>query len=129
MPKPTAEDLAKSHRRYCDCTPIWEEGEFGRQLVCGHERSLIWWPTPDTDTLSQEQDHALFIGLAMFYDADGETVGNTLLKLGYSTVTPANFDEAYRAVRRQFEHELWQDNLGKQLLGRLLDDDLAGDGL
>lgn len=116
------DEVIKNHKRWCNCTPKWEAGEFGEELVCQNERSLLWWPMVE-HSLSQAQSFALFYSLPMYYDSDGDSVNNMLLKLGYKTIDSTNFQEAYNAILKQFEHELWQDNVGKQLLGRVLDND------
>ena len=119
----TPNEVIKQHNQFCDCNPQWKDGEFGPELICQKENVLLWWPHVDV-SLDQEQSFALFCGLPMFYDSDGDTVNDMLLRLGYTEINPDNFSEAYNACRKQFEHELWQDNVGKQLLGRIFEGDL-----
>jgi hypothetical protein len=116
-------EAIKRHNRFCNCTPQWRQGEFGQELVCQKEGTLLWWPVVKS-SLSDSESLALFCVLPMRYDSDGDSVNLMLLRLGYTEINSENFQEAYNAIVRQFEHELWQDNVGKQLLGRLLDSDL-----
>lgn len=104
------------------------EGDIGQGLICAKNGAFIWWPTVEDESLSQDQKLALHCFLPMHYDEDGDSASFNLLEMGYTEITPDNFDEAYKDLRRRYEKQLWSDNVGKQLLGRLLDGDLEGDG-
>lgn len=122
------EEVKRLHARFCDCTPVWVDIDTGKALSCGKERVLIWWPLVESSGLSMEQSLALFCGLPMRYDRDGDDANDTLLLLGITQVTPDNYADVFAALLRQYEKELWQDNVGKQLLGRIFDGDLEGEG-
>lgn len=70
----------------------------------------------------EKKDFFLFCFLPMMYDSDGPTVIE-YLEEDFGPVTPDNIDDAIIYVRRRFERDLWQDNVGKQLLQQLDDDD------
>jgi hypothetical protein len=127
MSKPTPDQARESHRQHCRCKPYWKETDTGQALACGQDHALIWWPTVDASQLSMAQSAALFVVGPMQYDSDGDTANDMLLKLGYNAITPDNLDSAIRDLKHAFERELWQDNVGKQLLGRLFDGDLGGE--
>lgn len=65
----------------------------------------------------EEKESYLYNILPRGYDGDSTDVDAYLE--GFGEVTSDNIDEAIRVVGRQFEHDLWQDNVGKQLLGQL----------
>jgi len=119
------DDARTEHARYCNCTPAWLRTDTGQALSCGKEEVLIWWPTVDASQLDDAHRAALFCIAPMLHDDDGDGANNKLLTLGYHQITPANFDDAKKALNQAYEKELWQDNIGKQLLGRLFDDDLT----
>lgn len=116
------DDAKVSHAKHCDCTPVWKQTDTGQALSCGNDAALIWWPMVDTSQLSDAQAAALLIVAPMVYDDDGDGANYLLLKLGYHQITPDNFDEAKKALRRAYEKLLWEDNVGKQLLMQVFDE-------
>lgn len=123
---PKIKRIISSHNQFCDCKPQWVQGKHGPELKCS-DGSLLWWPTPDLSGLDEDQKLSLTLGLPMKYDVDAEDIEEYLFECGFAVVTPENFNEAFEHVVRQLEHDLWQDNVAKQLLGRLADGDLTGD--
>ena len=124
---PKIEQIISDHNRFCGCDPEWSQGKWGLELKCSADGSLLWWPTPDLSGLTNEQKLVLTLGLPMKYDVDAKDIDEYLFDGGFVTVTPDNFTEAVQYVTRQLEKALWEDNVAKQLLGRLVDGDLAGD--
>ncbi len=123
----TPEQAKVSHAAHCNCKPVWLKIDTGQALSCGNERVLIWWPTVDLSQLDDNHQAALMVIAPMIYDDDGDGANDRLLKLGFSQVTPDNFSAAAQALKRDYEKSLWQDNVGKQLLGRIFDNDLGDD--
>lgn len=121
------DDARESHAKYCPCTPVWKQTDTGQALACGDDGAFIWWPTVDASQLTPVQQIALFVAGPMSYDSDGDHANDLLIGLGFHQITPENFDEARKALKGEYEQLLWQENVGKQLLGRLMDGDLEGD--
>lgn len=122
------EEAKRQHARFCKCTPVWIDTDTGPALQCGKEEVLIWWPMVESSTLSTEQSFKLWCALPMYYDSDSDSANIMLLRDGIKSVTPDNFASVYDRLHRLYEKELWQDNVGKQLLGRILSGDLEGEG-
>lgn len=75
----------------------------------------------------EDKSFFLFCFLPMQYDTDSVAIDHILEEAGFGDVTEANIDQAIKVCRRGLEKALWEDNVAKQLLGRLLDGDLDGD--
>lgn len=78
-----------------------------------------------SNSTCSQREFWLYNVLPRQYDGDSADVDAILSEFG--PVTAGNIDEAIQVCVRNFERDLWQDNLGKQLLGRLADDDLEGE--
>lgn len=78
------------------------------------------------DLSFDEKKSFLWIAVPIKYNGDGDEVHFYLTEWGQA-VTPENIDQAIDYVIKRFERDLWQDNVAKQLLGRLAADDLEGE--
>lgn len=70
--------------------------------------------------LDIEHELALIGCSAMYYDVDGDYIHHILEDAGFTVVDMNNFQQALKTVKQQLEHELWQDNVGKQILGDII---------
>lgn len=75
---------------------------------------------PRLVNLTTSQQMALMVVPAMYYDVDGDYIMSILVEAGIVEVNPVNLTEALGIIRRKLEQELWQDNVGKQILGDIL---------
>jgi len=120
-------EILQNHQYFCKCEPIWIEGKHGQELKCAKEDVWLWWPIPELTDLTDVQRMSLSIGLPMMYDTDGDDIYTMLMDGGYNQINATNFSEAYKYCVSQLEKALWEDNVGKQLLGRIFNNDLQGE--
>ena len=99
------------HAKYCNCRPVWRVISTGRALACAKTKALIYWPTVTTRGLSTAQELRLFCSLPMSMGSDGDTANEYLLLLGFKTVNKKNYAQAYSALRKRLESDLWKDHI------------------